>query len=306
MLCQSIEALCDQTDPGCLYEIIPVDNGSRDDTRQVVQKLARNSPVPIKYVYEPKAGSHFARNTGFKNSKGEILGLIDDDVIVENNWIKNIVRVYDNPAIGCAGGKLSIRWLNGSPPKWIKPYKRVLGEIDYGEKSVELQYPQMINAGNFSIRKKILYEVGGYNPCNAPKDRLVGDGECGLCLKVYHLNTGIFWVADAIGWHMLDAKQITLSYMRRRAKFNGMSRAYTYYRAVDGRFPRIVRNIFHEIVHAVFHLLRILIHNKSRNPVFYDRLFKYEKSVGFISYLLKIITHRRLRELVRCNNWISN
>ena len=174
------------------------------------------SPVSIRYVYEPQAGSHYARNRGFLASRGEILGLIDDDVIVEREWVKHIVRAYDDRTVSCAGGKITIRWINGSPPKWIEPFKGVLGEMDYGPGFMELQYPKMINAGNFSIRKKILYKVGGYNPCNAPDDKLIGDGECGLCSKVWSAGGRIFWVPNAKTWHIQNANRIDIFYIKLR------------------------------------------------------------------------------------------
>ena len=305
MLRQAIEALCKQEDPGCLYEIIPVDNGSRDDTREMVEALAKRSPVPIRYLFEPRSGSHFARNSGFKAAKGEILGLIDDDVIVDTNWVKNIVRAYDNPDVSCAGSKLTIRWINGSPPGWIEPYKGVLGEIDYGPKLIELHHPKMINAGNFSIRKEVLLKVRGYNPCNAPADQLIGDGESGLCSKVYNSGGRIFWIPDAQGWHVQDAKRITLSYMRRRAKFNGMSGAYSMYRKVNGDSFQILRIVCGHIIVSVIGIIRLLQHTKSRGPMFYSYLFQYETNLGFISYLIKIKTNRRLRKRVCQNDWIN-
>lgn len=305
MLRQAIEALCKQEDPDCLYEIIPVDNGSTDGTREMVKTLAKKSSVPICYLFEPRAGSHFARNTGFLASKGDILGLIDDDVIVDANWVKNIVKVYDNPDVSCAGGKLTLRWVNGSPPKWIGPFKSTLGELDYGPKILELHYPQMINAGNFSIRKEILLKVGGYNPCNAPADKLIGDGECGLCSKIYRSGGRIFWVPNAQGWHIQDAERVTLSYMRRRAKYRGMSGAYSAYRNGNGDSFQILKIICKRIILTMVNIIRALKHTKSRGPIFYKYLFEYEINLRFISYLIKIKTNRRLRELVSRNDWLN-
>lgn len=300
-----IGALIDQEDPGCTYEIIPVDNASKDDTRQVVEELAQNSSVPIRYLYESNAGSHYARNTGFRAARGEILGLIDDDVIVAPDWVRKIVQVYDNPDVSCAGSKITIRWVNGSPPEWLEPFKGVLGELDYGSEVMELHYPQMINAGNFSIRREVLLQVGGYNPCNAPADRLIGDGECGLCTKVYHSGRRIFWVPDAQGWHIQDASQITLAYMRRRVKFNGMSNAYSMYRKVNGDSFQIFKVASKRTVFTVYNAVRALQHSRSRGPRFYQRLFAYESNLGFVSYLIRIKTNRQLRDLVCRNDWLN-
>jgi hypothetical protein len=119
----------------------------------------------------------------------------------------------------------------------------------------------MINAGNFSIRKEVLLKVGGYNPCNAPVDKLIGDGESGLCSKVYNSGGRIFWIPDAQGWHVQDAKRITLSYMRRRARVQGMSNAYSMYRKVNGDSFQILRIVCGHIIVSVIGIIRLLQHN---------------------------------------------
>ena len=308
MLRQAIEALCQQENPGCDYEVIAVDNGSRDNTKDMVEALASKNTVPIIYLMEPRSGSHFARNTGFKAARGDILGLIDDDVIVDKQWVKNIVKVYDNREVSCAGGRLSLRWVNGPPPKWIEPFKGVLGEINYGDKPEELTCPRTIVAGNFSIRKDMLFKVGGYNPCNAPGDKLVGDGESGLCLKVYWAGGRIFWVTDAFGWHVQDAQRVTPAYIRRRGLYQGMSNAYTIYRSRNGNCLQVFKEAFKQSIGSMGVLVGVIIKfryvknwTSELTKFFYD----FNSIVGLISYLYRIYTDRQLRQLVTRMDWLN-
>jgi glycosyltransferase involved in cell wall biosynthesis len=308
ILRQAIEALCRQENPGCIYEIIAVDNGSTDNTRDTVGHLAGKSAVPITYLLEPKSGSHFARNTGFKAARGEILGLIDDDVIVDTQWVRNITRVYENPEVSCAGGKLTLRWIHGTPPDWIGPFKEVLGEINHGDRLIELEYPSMINAGNFSIRKDMLFKVGGYNPCNAPGDKLVGDGETGLCLKVYKAGGHIFWVPDATGWHVQDATRVTPRYIRRRGKFQGMSNAYTIYRGSNGHLWQVLRAACRGTRLSILKIASCFLrfrYLKLWKTVVNELLFEINTSSALCSYLLKIYTDARLREQVIRMDWLN-
>ena len=308
ILRQAIEALCQQENPGCAYEIIAVDNGSTDNTRDVVENLASKNTVPIIYLLEPQSGSHFARNTGFKAARGEIIGLIDDDVIVDTGWVKNIVKVYDNPDVTCAGGRLALRWVNGPPPEWIKPFKEILGEINYGDKPEELTCPQTIVAGNFSIRKDMLFKVGGYNPCNAPGDKLVGDGESGLCLKVYEAGGRIFWVPDAFGWHVQDARRVTPAYIRRRGLYQGMSNAYTIYRSKNGNCPQVFKEAFKQSIRRIPTMIGVIVkfrYIKSWTSELTRLFYNFNFFLGLSSYLLRIYTDQQLRQLVTREDWLN-
>lgn len=57
------------------YEIIVVDDGSKDHTRQVVEAYGE----PVRYIHQPNAGVSTARNTGFRAARGEFVALLDSD-----------------------------------------------------------------------------------------------------------------------------------------------------------------------------------------------------------------------------------
>ena len=56
-------------------EVIVVDDGSKDDTRAVVESYG----APVRYVHQANAGVSAARNTGFRHARGEFVALLDSD-----------------------------------------------------------------------------------------------------------------------------------------------------------------------------------------------------------------------------------
>src|SRR5665647_879012 len=73
MLRDCIESLLNQTLDPTLYEVIIIDNNSKDATRETVNEYLGLERYNVKYVLEPRPGAHYARNTGVKSAHAAIL-----------------------------------------------------------------------------------------------------------------------------------------------------------------------------------------------------------------------------------------
>jgi len=91
MLRGALESLiCQKTDGKFSYEIVVVDNASTDDTKAVVKQVSKNSPVPIRYIFEENKGVAQARNRGVKGSQGAWIAFFDDDQFAEADWLREL------------------------------------------------------------------------------------------------------------------------------------------------------------------------------------------------------------------------
>ena len=89
------------------WELVIVDNGSSDTTEDTCRRAAARFSFPIRYVLERKLGLSAGRNAGLRVAKGEYIAITDDDVIVDPNWLEEIVSAFDQqPDIGFQGGRL--------------------------------------------------------------------------------------------------------------------------------------------------------------------------------------------------------
>jgi glycosyltransferase involved in cell wall biosynthesis len=82
-----LEALKSQTGTDFTWEVLVVDNNSRDTTAEVVQAYQQNSPYPIRYCLEATQGAGFARKRAIQEAQSELIGFLDDDNIPTATWI---------------------------------------------------------------------------------------------------------------------------------------------------------------------------------------------------------------------------
>jgi len=75
------------------FEIIVVDDGSVDDTRKMVEDIAK-SHVNVRYFYQRNAGQGIARNHGISKALGKIIVLIGDDIIAMPNFLTEHLRYH--------------------------------------------------------------------------------------------------------------------------------------------------------------------------------------------------------------------
>jgi glycosyltransferase involved in cell wall biosynthesis len=78
------------------YEIIVVNDGSTDNTREVLEKFGDK----IRVIHQKRSGPCAARNAGFEVAKYPIVVNMDDDCIPEKEWLRDLVSGFDSPKIG--------------------------------------------------------------------------------------------------------------------------------------------------------------------------------------------------------------
>lgn len=287
------------------YEIIVVDNNSTDNTPQVVEECNRYGKKEVVYVKEPKIGLHNARHAGAKVAKGEILAYVDDDVICDPNWLSELVKPFTDQEVGCVGGKILPKW-EAEPPEWVNLYRGHLSLLDWGDELKELKTPNIYGC-NFSIRKSLLFEVGGFNPDAFADDKFYwyrGDGETGLLGKVIRKSKRIIYTPGAIVWHVIPKSRLTLQYMKSRFAKQAVSSMYTSYKSKKlGRSQLLLYSGIAGFRLIMYYLLAKANRLIRKNTVQRELLVSHCKSRCI--YTFKLIYDNKLRELVEREDWIN-
>lgn len=88
-------------------EMVVVDDGSTDRTAEIIRKHMAHDPRIRLVQHKTNLRLAAGRNTGIKNSQGEIVCFTDDDCIADPRWIEELVKVYRvRPEVGGVGGRI--------------------------------------------------------------------------------------------------------------------------------------------------------------------------------------------------------
>src|ERR1700681_3481669 len=94
---KALESVAEQTfSKSVEWEVLVVDNNSRDQTREVVEEFNRRHPGRFRYLLEKRSGKSYALNAGISEARGDILAFMDDDVTVEPTWLQNLTAALGN------------------------------------------------------------------------------------------------------------------------------------------------------------------------------------------------------------------
>jgi glycosyltransferase involved in cell wall biosynthesis len=256
----AIISVINQTIDRELVEIIIVDNGSTDNTRQVIEKYYSNNPINIHYVIEPSHGLSTARNTGASMAQGEIIAYIDDDAIAEPEWLIKLLEVYEyHKDAWIVGGKIKINW-EVQPPEWLHPaFWGFLGQLEISDCVKPIKLPERIGGGNFSIRRDALQAIGQFSTkFGRNETNLLSGEEVELMHRVEQKGGKIYYTPHAIVWHLGSKNRMQKRFFKQRVFWEkrGQARLDNIYR--QNRV--IIINCLRELIRLPYHFIRMLIY----------------------------------------------
>lgn len=103
---------------GVEWEVLVVDNNSRDQTREVAEDFCRRYPGRFRYLFEPNPGKSYALNTGIREARGDVLAFLDDDLTVEPTWLQSLTARLDDGEWAGAGGRTLLAQNLRLPTGW--------------------------------------------------------------------------------------------------------------------------------------------------------------------------------------------
>lgn len=222
-LYKTLESLgCMIIPEGLDWDVLVVDNNSKDKTKEVVEEFDRKGTLNLKYLFESMQGKSFALNRGLESARGEIIAFIDDDVLMDKEWLtavtKSVQKYQDYDGFG---GRIISVWKT-KLPEWLAMtgkynplrgtgYLRDDGCDDKEYSETESGVPC---GANMFFRRRAVEENGFFRLDLGPKGKKLGAAEdTEYCWRMLQAGKKFMYVGDALIYHQVEPEKLTKSYL---------------------------------------------------------------------------------------------
>ena len=208
--------------------ILIVDNNGKDDTEQVVREIQSQAPRPIVYIKETNQGVSNTRNAGIQAGIGEIIGFIDDDEEIHEDWYNVVAREFADQTTQFIGGPYLPNW-TAPAPAWLPPgYHAAIGVVPPKPRSsFGGAFQGNLMGGNAVIRRSAFDCIGLYSPKLGRSGKgLLSDEDAELYRRLCAADLHGMYVPDLIIYHYIPTERLTRQYHRRWAYWRAVSQGF--------------------------------------------------------------------------------
>ena len=186
-----LSSIKNQDYPKDKYEVIIIDGHSTDDTVEIAKKYR------CKIAYEDVGTRGGACNIGIKNAKGEFIAFTDGDCVVPKDWLRNLIKHFNDKNIASVGGP-------NITPEDDTEFAKCVGEVlsflskpgsRYGFNADEVIETFHNSGCNVVYRKKVIEEAGWFN------EKLVTCEDEELDYRIKEKGYKILYTPDAKVYH---------------------------------------------------------------------------------------------------------
>jgi len=193
-------------------EIVIVDNGSTDNSREIIAAWASANGVRVKLLSEPRPGKGRVLNCAFKAAEGAVLALLDDDCLMHPEHINDLLR-HDAADTGLVlrGGRVEL----GDPTDL--PFTINTSDARRQWKLADNTLRRegvagIINGCNLMMRRALLERLGPYDEDFGPGS-LIGSGDdTDYIFRAYLAGATIEYVPDMTVFHYHGRKTAAAGY----------------------------------------------------------------------------------------------
>ena len=173
------------------FEIIVVDDGSRDRTSEVVREHFGDHPL-VRLFTEPNAGKAAALNLGMRYSKGDVIVALDADTQFPGETIRALARRFVDSKIGAVAGNAKVGNRINIVTRW-QALEYITSQNMDRRAFASLNCITVVPGAVGAWRRELIEQCGGFS-----SDTLAEDQD--LTMRIRKLGYKIGYEEAAIGW----------------------------------------------------------------------------------------------------------
>jgi len=196
------------------------------DKDEKLYELAKKE-FDVKIIFNKNPlGLPGSRNVGIRASNGKIIAFFDDDAIADKNWLRELVRMYEERDAIAAGGKILPLWMGKKPKYFPEEFYWLIGATHKGFPE-EISEVRNTFTSNLSFRADVLAALGGFKSELKAKSGIpMQSEETEICERMrLKFGKGVIYNPSAIVYHKVFLKKLNLSYLLKRNFWQGYSKA---------------------------------------------------------------------------------
>lgn len=203
------------------YEVLVVDNDADRSAQAVAERMAARSPVPIRYVCEPRAGISHARNTGVAHAAGRYLAFLDDDEVVEPDWLAHFLDALRRFGADAVVGPVLPQFPEGAAE--IDAFRRRMYTRDA---RVPTGTPLLLwNIGNSIFDRARCFVIA--EPF-LPRLARTGGEDTVFLRQLTGRGCKMIWCGEAVAWESVPEDRLEPAYLLRRAFRGAQTTTFVY------------------------------------------------------------------------------
>lgn len=234
LLPRAFRSVVNQTCSPEWFELLIIDNNSKDETPRVAEKLIRDAGMGT-YYSEPKQGLSFAKNRALQVARGDAVMFLDDDAELDPDYVKNVQRVLEEEEnVGVVGGPVELSWLI-PVPEWYEPFcDEWFSRLYIASYRMEIHYPFILYGSNMVFPLNIIHDIGGFDTSlGRTGEALSGceDGEVILRIE-RELKKRVIWEPSMKIKHLMFEEKVSREFLIEKAAGYSRSRCI-----LEKRYP---------------------------------------------------------------------
>ncbi len=205
-------------------EVILISDGNRTVYGRMQEDFGHLDRVII-HCNDENLGLSGSRNRALEFATGDVVALIDDDAVADEQWIAELVSVYDSTNAIAVGGRSVADWVAGKPAFLPDEFFWLVGVTHRGFAEPGEEVRNTFGT-NISFRREILEDLGGFETSVGRKgEKNLQAHETEFCSRMrQEYNRGVIYHPDAEVKHKVFEYRTDPVWLGKRAFLQGYSK----------------------------------------------------------------------------------